>query len=34
MSKYEIPGNDISYKDITEGGTIDQPGNSKQFKKR
>ena len=31
MSKYEIIGNDVSYKDITEGGTIQQPGNSKQF---
>ena len=32
MSKYEIVKNDVSYKDITEGGTIAQPGNSKQFK--
>ena len=32
MSRYEIVKNDVSYKDITEGGTIAQPGNSKQFK--
>ena len=31
MSKYEIPGNDVTWQEITEGGTICQPGNSAQF---
>ena len=30
--KYEIVKPDVAWKDITEGGTIAQPGNSKQFK--
>jgi pyruvate ferredoxin oxidoreductase delta subunit len=31
MSKYDIPSNDVKWQDITEGGTICQPGNSAQF---
>ena len=31
MSKYNIPGNDVTWQEITEGGTICQPGNSAQF---